>query len=197
MIRKILVVAVLLMAAACSSGKTETGPTAQPLPAVATSPPKQTTGVLRYSFLDRYAAGAINSPAQASTPTGKGALILPWRFGPVATKSLTVLAGFRYSYPDVEIGPNDQLTFEAAKPLSVGSSVKSFVDIRDGTTTKRIFAHTLPPASSQAPTWQAFAISLKAYHGHNVTFIFGADADKGDNTGAWVAFANPGVYAGK
>ena len=186
----------IVVLAGCGGGKPEAAPTAQPLQILATTPPAQLTGTLRYSFVDKFPTGTINSQAAASTPTGRGALIVSWHFGPSQIKTLTVLDTFRYSFSNVAVQPGDELTFEAAKPLPVGGPVQAFVDITDGGKTSRVFATRLPAATSSGPVWKNYAVSLKAFAGHRVTVVFGADAvKKGNNLGAWAAFGNPGVYA--
>jgi len=196
MIARTSLLLVALVLAGCGGAKQEAEPTAQPLTAQQsvpqTAPPKQLTGTLRYSFIDKYANGKINSEAAAQTPTGRGALILSWPFYPGEAKTLTVLTGFKYAYSDVAIGPADMLTFEAAKPLSMGSAVTASVDVSDGTHTTRVFVKQIPPATSSAPTWLPYAISMKQFAGHHVTITFGLDAK--DSLGAWVAFANPAIF---
>lgn len=189
--RTSLLLAVLVLAG-CGGGKQEAEPTAQPLQAQQTIPPKQLTGTLRYSFVDNYKSGKINSDAVVQTPTKRGALILRWPFYPGQAPSLTVVAGFNYSYSDVAIGPADTLTFEAAKPYSIGGDVTASIDVTDGASTTRVFVKQIPPATSAVPTWQAYAVSMKQFAGHHVTITFGAAAK--DTAAAWVAFASPALY---
>ncbi len=192
MITRISIALSLLLFVGCGGGKQEAQPTSQPLQAQPSAPPKQLTGALRYSFVDHFASGKINSEAAVNTPTGRGALILSWPFYPGLTKSLTVLTGFRYSYPDVAIGPTDMLTFEVAKPYSIGGDVTASIDVTDGGRTTRVFLKQIPPATSAAPTWRPYAISMKPFAGHHVTITFGLDSK--DANAAWVAFANPAIF---
>ncbi len=191
MIARTCLLLVVLMLAGCGSAKQEAQPTSQPLQVQETAPPKQLTGTLRYSFVDKYASGKINSEAHVQTPTGRGALILSWPFYPGQATSLTVVTGFNYSYPGVAIGRADMLTFEVAKPYSIGSDVTASVDVTDGGRTTRVFEKQIPPATSAVPTWRPYAISMEPFVGHHVTITFGLTAK--DQNAAWVAFANPAI----
>jgi hypothetical protein len=192
MIARTSIMLLVLTLVGCVEAKHEAEPTAQPLQIQQTTAPKQLTGKLRYSFVDRYPNGTINSQAVVQTPTGRGALILSWPFYPGQAKSLTVVSGFKYSYPDVAIGPADMLTFEVAKPLTMGGDVMASIDVTDNGRATRVFVKQIPPATTAVPTWQPYAISMKPFAGHRVTITFGLDAK--DSSGAWVAFANPAVF---
>ena len=188
-------VALLFSLASCTNGgrnETATAPTEEASAGVPTPFP----GAIRFSFVDRFRDGSINSNAPAATPTKRGALILRWPWGRTDAASLTVLAAYRYTYRDVAINSGDVLAFSAAKPFSIGGSdVRAFIDVRDRGHVHRVFAAALPPETSSAPQWKSYAIPLASYQGHRVQVTFGADSINGSGVAAWAAFANPAIYA--
>lgn len=214
-ITKFCAAAALLLVAACNGGahsdsldgpapRKDISSSNAPPAAAATAPPKQSTpGALKFSFVDKYDAGKINSDRSAGTPTGKGALVLGAPFGAGKIKTLTVVQSFRYSYPNVRVAPGDVLSFEAAKALSAGAHVMGIVDVTDANKHTRIYSKSLPPAAAgDLPVWYSAAIPLDRFAGHTVTITFGTELipaliGRGGATGAWVSFANPGIYGTK
>ena len=147
-------------------------------------------GPARFNFVEQFAIGKINSDVAAATPTGKGAVVLEWPNADVKTKSLTVLATYRYAFQNVAVHPGDRLEFIAAKPYSIGDRVHAFVDVVDAGVTKRVVDDVLPLAVNNVPIWKAFSVSLDGYANKNVTVVFGADSLPTDGRAAWVAFGD-------
>ena len=149
------------------------------------------TSVQRYLFINHFAEGTINSLRPASTPSGRGVLILPVRNGPEKTQTLTVLGSYRYTYRNVAVAAGDRLQFVAAKPYSIGIGVRAFVDIISGGVTKRVVDEVLPPAIGDAPIWKAFLVPMSDYANQKVSIVFGADQLPADGTASWVVFGEP------
>ena len=191
--RTLFLAAVLFSLASCASGGRNETASSQATPAAL---PTQFPGVLQFSFVDRFHDGSINSNAPAATPTKRGALILPWPWGTGHIASLTVLAGYRYTYRNVAIASaGDVLAFAAAKPFSLGGAdVRAFVDISDQGHVHRVFQASLTPATDSGPVWKGYSIPLKAYKSRRIQMTFGADSINGSAEAAWAAFAFPATY---
>lgn len=146
-----------------------------------------------YDFVARFPTGKINSTKKIGTPTGRGALILPWPDGDVSVASLTVLGGFRYTYPPITVRRRAVLTFFAAKPLAVGASARAFVDVTTNGKTTRIFQRDFPPSVGTDPAWAKFDVPLARFEKHSITVTFGADVIGANAVGAWIAFLAPEI----
>jgi len=155
------------------------------------APPK--FGSMRYSFVDHYSEGKINSEAEASTPTKRGALLLRTNVNGTKLDSLTVLSTYRYSF-SLKADRGTVLAFTAAKPFEIGIAARGFVDVNDGSKTDRVFVMDLPPANADGPQWHPFTKPLDRYAGKNVTITFGTDVVDGNATATWVSFAYAGIY---
>lgn len=142
------------------------------------------------SFIKDFADGAINSMKKVSSPNGRGVIPMQWPMRGLMTPTISIVSGFRYSFPNVRVRPHSDLVFYDAKPFSAGVSDRAFVDVTPlGESSARVFVDTLRPAAS-AISWKSHRISLRRFSGKTVTITFGADA-LGDATAAWAAFANP------
>ena len=175
-----LLVAGVVLLASCSSG---------PQGPVHIEP----AGAEQFDFVDHFASGTINSQVAAATPTGRGVISLTWPNAREKTKSVTVLATYRYTFKDVPVAPGARLQFVAAKPYSMGDGVRAFVDVVDAGVTKRIFEAVLPIALNNVPAWKAVSLPLDAYANKRVAFVFGADALPTDARAAWAAFGEPQI----
>jgi len=142
------------------------------------------------SFIKTFPQGTINDRSVVSTPTHTGALVMPWPGPAGAVESLTVIAGFRYSYPPARVGRRTALAFYTGRPYPNGSPTRAFVTVRDGRTTTRVFDDVLPLADAAGIKWKRRMIDLRRFAGHSVVVTFGADAT-GEPSSAWVAFGFP------
>ncbi|MDP9106236.1 MAG: hypothetical protein M3N49_09915 [Candidatus Eremiobacteraeota bacterium] len=147
------------------------------------------------SFTQTFPSGTINDHSVVATPTHSGALVMPWPGPAGAVQSLTVIAGFRYSYPPARIGRRTALAFYTGRPYPNGSPTRAFVTVRDGRTTTRVFDDVLPLADAAGIKWKRRMVDLRRFAGHSVVLTFGADAT-GDPTSAWAAFGYPELVDG-
>jgi len=151
---------------------------------------------LRISFTDEFPHGTINSHSRVVTPTGEGAFVMDWPSQGGPLRSLTVLAGFRYEFARLQIHPGDALLFSAADPYAEGGGTHAFVDANVSGKRTEIFHSDFKPApASSEPAWQTYDISLAQFAGKTVSLTFGVDALTGDQTAAWLAFANPRIIS--
>jgi hypothetical protein len=149
---------------------------------------------LRTSLADEFPHGTINSHRRVTTPTGEGAFIMDWPSQGGPLRSLTVLAGFRYEFARLQIRSGDALLFSAADPYTEGGGTHAFVEASTDGKRIEIFHSDFKPASATSdPAWQAYDISLARFAGKTVSLTFGVDALTGDQTAAWLAFANPRI----
>lgn len=145
-----------------------------------------------YPFIRNYDKGIINLESAAPTPTKRGAFVITWPNKNGVEPSLTVLAGYAFTFAVGRVHANDMLTFSAGKPLDVGGNVRGIVDLEAGGVKRRIFDSELRPAGSTI-VWQPFSLALKPYAGKKVKFTFSAATIDGDAVGAWVAFSSPTI----
>jgi hypothetical protein len=157
---------------------------------VASRPPE----LLRISFADEFPHGTINSHRRVTTPTGEGAFIMDWPSQGGPLRSLTIIAGFRYEFARLRIRRGDALLFSAADPYTAGGGTRAFIDASTGGKQSEIFHADFKPAlASSDPAWQAYDVSLERFAGDTVSLTFGVDALTGDQTAAWLAFADPRI----
>ncbi|HEY0383956.1 MAG TPA: hypothetical protein VGC72_17315 [Candidatus Elarobacter sp.] len=144
------------------------------------------------SFIETFPKGSINDRREVSTPTHSGVLVMPWPGPSGAVQSLTVIAGFRYTYPPARIARRAALAFYAGRPYPNGSPTRAFVEVKDGRTTTRVFDDVLPLADAGGIHWKRHAVDLSRFAGRSVALTFGADAT-GEPSSAWVAFGFPAL----
>ncbi len=149
----------------------------------------------RISLADQFSRGTINSRRHVTTPTGEGAFMMDWpsRSGPL--HSLTILAGFRYEFAGLRVRRGDALVFSAADPYAEGSGTHAFVEASANGQRSEIFRADFKPAQSPSdPAWQVYDVPLERFAGNTISLTFGVDALTGDQTAAWLAFADPGIF---
>jgi hypothetical protein len=154
-------------------------------------------GVARFDFLKNYEKGKINSFQKVSTPTGAGVLKMDWPSALGIEKTLTVIAGFSYSYDKVSIKQNDFLSFTAGIPFDTSDGALAYIDItaKNGER-RRIFQAELAPATKNGIIWESFQVPFKPYAGQEVSITFGTDAIGSPNAD-WIAFGSPRILSGK
>jgi hypothetical protein len=185
-------VALVVIVAALTACGTNANVATSPTPRA--SAPPEIAGTIAYSFVKHFGDGEINSHIPATTPTGRGVLLLSWPFGPTTTKSLTVLATYRYTFRNILISKNQSIKFQVAKPYSIGQAVKASIDITSTSLANRTLSVLVPPAGPSGLLWSEYSVPLSRFSGHRVSISFSASAEPGGMDAAWVAFANPGIY---
>jgi hypothetical protein len=150
-----------------------------------------------FDFLESYGKGRINSFQKVSSPTGSGVLTMYWPSAVGTEKTLTVIAGFSYTYDNVPIKQKDFLTFIAGIPFDTSDGALAYVDVttKDGER-RRIFKAELSPATKTGIIWKTFQIPCKEYAGQEVSIAFGAEVT-GSPLAAWVAFGSPRLLSHK
>ena len=134
--------------------------------------------------------GKINRRDHADTPSGTGAFLFSWRDGTRNVQALTVLATFRYAYTIV-VEKGEGLGFYVARPYAIGSPTRASVTVTAGTKTTPVYDAILAPAASLK--WERQLIDLSKFAGQSVEITFSADSPNGDQSAAWIAFADPSI----
>lgn len=142
------------------------------------------------SLTQTFADGRISSLAKAQTPPGTAAFVFPWHSKAEIVSALTVIATYRYTYT-VSIADRQELAFYAERACNIGSPTRAFVTVKDGGKTTTIYDALLEPAVEFKWHRQVIDLSLRA--GRRVEISFGADSPNGDQSAAWIAFANPSI----
>ena len=152
-----------------------------------------------FSFIKAFASGHISDASRVDTPTGKGALVMPWQTDIGARSSLTVISGFSYRYDEVPVPAAAQLRFEVGQVYPSLQSARAIVRIRrDQGDPVVVYSRDLdPPKAHEDIPFQTVSIALTDYAGQNVSFSFGVESPGGDATGHWVAFIDPRIVAVK
>ena len=148
-----------------------------------------------FNFIKAFASGHISDSSRVDTPTGKGALIMPWHTDVGARASLTVISGFSYRYDDVAVTAGAQLRFDIGQAYPSQQSARAIVRInRDGGEPVVIYSGDLtPPKADARIPFQFVSIPLTDYAGQRLSFSFSVESPGGDTRGHWVAFIDPRI----
>lgn len=147
------------------------------------------------SFTKSFATGTINDARDIGTPNHRGALVYAWPAPGTSVESLTLVSGFRYTYPPARIPRHAALAFYAGRPYPGGTPTRGFITVQDGSSRTLVFDEKLPPADATGIRWERHVIDMKRFAGRFVALTFGADAVV-DPTSAWVAFGFPALVEG-
>lgn len=150
---------------------------------------------IRFSFIDNFPSGHINDASLVASPTGKGALVLPWQTDTGRITSLTVISGFSYRYDEVPVPPNAQLRFAAGQAYPSPQSARAIVRIaHSGRDPLVVYSHDLaPPLPGKDIPFAVVSIPLTDYAGEDISVSFSVESPGGNPSGHWVAFANPRI----
>lgn len=148
-----------------------------------------------FSFIDNFPSGHINDTSQVATPTGKGALVLPWQTDTGGISSLTVISGFSYGYDKVPVPPDAQLRFAVGQVYPSSQSARAVVRIDRGAGDPLVvYSHDLdPPKLGKDIPFEVVSIPLATYAGEAISVSFSVESPGGNPNGHWVAFANPRI----
>ncbi len=147
-----------------------------------------------YDFITEFPQGHINDPVHVDTPSGKGALILPWESRLGAENSLTLISGFSYRFDNVRIEPNTHLVFGLSMVYPAKEAMKASVLIDDHQSASQqvLFSQeVIPPKADQKLQFQSISVAIDAYAGKSVTITFVAQPTGNDISSQWLAFSNP------
>lgn len=148
-----------------------------------------------FNFLNAFASGHISDASRVDTPTGKGALVLPWEAGAGSRESLTVISGFSYRYDDVPVASNAQLRFAAGLVYPSPQSARAIVQLSrgDGKPVVLYSRDLGPPKPGEDPHFESVSVPLADYAGQHVSISFSVESPGGDSSGHWVAFVDPRI----
>ena len=148
-----------------------------------------------FNFIKAFASGHISDASRVDTPTGKGALVMPWQTDIGARSSLTVISGFSYGYDKVPVPPDAQLRFAVGQVYPSSQSARAVVRIDRGAGDPLVvYSHDLdPPKLGKDIPFEVVSIPLATYAGEAISVSFSVESPGGNPNGHWVAFANPRI----
>lgn len=149
----------------------------------------------RYEFLEHFDAGRISDKTYVDTPTGLGALRMPWDSAAGTQSTLTVISGYSYSFDDVPVPENSTLSFGVGMVYPSAVPARAVVRIAPpGGEPKISFSRDLvPPREGQKPSFEQISIPLSQYAGKQVSVTFTVETPAGSSAGHWVAFSDPRI----
>lgn len=150
-----------------------------------------------FDFLATFPEGHINNPVKVDTPTGRGALVMPWDtvLGPQNT--LTVLSGFSYRYDAVAVGTNAQLSFGVSMTYPSNEPARAIVRISVGNGLPQVlYSRDLtPPLVGEKLQFEPVIIPLTQFSDQKVSLTFAVETPGPDSSGHWIGFAEPRIIA--
>ncbi len=148
-----------------------------------------------FNFLKEFPNGLINDSSKVDSPTGHGALLIPWNSTTGANETLTVISGFSYRYDDVPVAANAQLRFAVGMVYPSSESARAVLRLNRGDSAPvEIYSRDLiPPEAGADLRFESVSISLKAYAKQHVSISFAVESPSGHSAGHWVAFVDPRI----
>jgi hypothetical protein len=147
-------------------------------------------------FLALFPEGSINDSSAVQTPSGMGAMIIPWGTFLGQRNTLTVVSGFSYSYDAVTIERNTYLRFGITMVYPSLESARAIVRIKEeGADPRIVYSQDLtPPPAGEQLQFEAITIPLADFANKKVSVTFSVETAPGkDSSGHWVAFSEPRI----
>jgi hypothetical protein len=142
-----------------------------------------------YYFEDNLSTARIGRPPNSNpTPGERTAFAFSLLDNGRSVKTLTVISGYSATY-DVSLRSDSILSFDIGKAFSIGTSAIGWIDVTQGSKTRRIFEKEVPVANDDGPQWEHEHL-LVPFRG-NVSVTFGSSSIPGGGAGDWIAFAYP------
>lgn len=151
----------------------------------------------RVDFIDIFARGRISDTAQVQTPTGQGALVLPWDTEDGVRQTLTIISGFAYRFDGISIQADDQLRFGVGMIYPAAQPARAVVRLAlPGQAPEVIYSNDLtPPSTGAKPSFLDVSLPMGKYSGKRVSLSFTVESPGGNSTAHWVGFAEPRLMA--
>jgi hypothetical protein len=148
-----------------------------------------------YNFIKAFEYGHISDTAHVDTPTGKGALVMPWNTAIGPRTTLTVISGFSYRYEGVTVPQGAQLRFSVGQVYPSPQSARAIVRLSSGNGEPvAIFSRDLVPPKAGGDIHFTFvSVPLMAYAGQQLSVSFSVESPGGNSSGHWVAFIDPRI----
>lgn len=149
-----------------------------------------------HDLLALYPEGRINDTTKVSSPTGSGAMIIPWESFLGLQNTLTVISGFSYSYDAVTIERDADLRFGITMVYPSRESARAIVRIKEeGAESRILYSQDLkPPSIGEKLLFETVIIPLGDFAKKKVSLTFIVETPPGkDNSGHWVAFSDPRI----
>lgn len=152
-------------------------------------------GSVSYDFLDSFDAGVINSNRIVDTPSGRGVMLMPWKSVTGPRRTLTVLSGFTYQFPDVPVAAGDHLRFGVTMVFHAPQSARAIVKALLGNgEIITLFSKDLSiPKRENAREFVPVDLDLSRLVGNKAAIVFAVESPGGNSSSQWVAFADPRI----
>lgn len=150
----------------------------------------------RYEFLEHFDAGRISDKTHVDTPTGLGALKMPWDSTAGTQATLTVISGYSYSFDDVPVPKDSALSFAVGMvyPSAVPARAVVRIGPSGGGEQQVSFSRDLvPPREGGKPSFEQVSIPLPQFAGKRISVMFAVETPAGSSAGHWVAFSDPRI----
>ena len=151
---------------------------------------------VRYDFAQMFPQGRINDDQHMDTPSGKGAVLMPYHEIFVTEPGLVVVSSFAYRYEGLEVRPGDRLEFDLAMAFATKTESRARARIivqPEGGAPDVIYESMVPRRRpGEEFVFSDLSIPLGRYT-KPVTITFAADTPVGDPAGHWVVFAAPRI----
>jgi hypothetical protein len=124
------------------------------------------------------------------TPSKRGVFAMDWptELGP--SNALTILTGFTYAYPVLEVQAKYELVVRAAVPLPASDGARAFVEATgEGGPVRIVESDLVAPANAEDLRWITIRKPLADFAGQRIRFKVGVESPSGDRNADWVAFA--------
>lgn len=146
-------------------------------------------------LVENFPHGQISSRAKVDTPTGLGAMQMPWDSVTGSQSTLTVISGFSYRYDDVAIPAEAKLDLAVSMIYPASQSARLIISLtpKDGQPRELLSKDLVPPLPGAKLRFAPQRIPLDAFAGQRVSIAFGVESPGGDSSGHWVGMASPRI----
>lgn len=148
---------------------------------------------IAFDFISNFAAGKISDTRHVDTPTGRGALVLPWESTLGRRDAMIVLSGFSQRFENIEVPADSSLNFGVSMMYPAPQSARLVVTATPmGSPARTLLSLDLvPPGAGATLDFQLKTIDLANLGGQKVTFDFSVQSPGGNSTSHWIGLVQP------
>lgn len=150
-------------------------------------------------FIQSFSDGHIDDETPVSSPSGRGAFVMPWASKTGTQNTLTVISGYEYIYDDIQIPAGGSSYLILGMSMTYPSEAAARATIRvvapDVPAAEQIvIPHELmPPDAEGQLRFVSSSIPLQRFEGQKVSISFRVDSPHGNPNGHWIAFSSPRI----
>lgn len=156
---------------------------------------EDTEATTTFDFLQNFDSGRISDKARVATPTGQGALKMPWDSVTGVKETLTVISGFSYTFDNIELNKESELSFGVSMiyPSSSPARFVVLVEPAKGGIPLSFARDLSPPTADDKLDFERISIPLSQFAGMKASIRFGVESPDGNSSGHWIGFSDPRV----